>query len=102
MSAIPLHFGRRLHDYNVAQGVVELVRHCPLPPEEFKAIVNALLLRAAEFDRDGWYGMDSVEAGLLEAANCLDDVRGPGHERDARDEEQRQRDLRRFMFDGYR
>jgi hypothetical protein len=98
----PTLYGRRQHDFDIPQCIVELARHCPadqLTPQKFAAIVNALLLRAAEFDREGWYGMDSVEAGLLEAANCLDDVRGPGHEKRAAEEEQHQRELRQWAFE---
>jgi hypothetical protein len=101
----PTLYGRRQHDFDIPQCIVELIRGCPaqhLTPEKFKAAVNALLLKAADFDKAGWYGYDCVENGLLEASNCLDAVRGPGHEQEARDEEQRQRDMRGFMFEGYR
>ena len=96
------NFGRRLHDFNPAQAAVEILRACPLTPQDFKAVVNALVLRAAAYDQEGWYGMDSVEAGLLEAANCLEEVRGPGWEKRDDEEVQRQRELRAFMFEGYR
>jgi hypothetical protein len=101
----PTLYGRRQHDFDIPQCIVELIRGCPaqhLTPEKFKYVVNALVLLAEDFDKAGWYGYDSVADGLTEASGCLDDVRGPGHEQEARDEEQRQRDMRRFMFEGYR
>ena len=44
MSAPDL-YGRRLHDFNPAQAAVEILRVCPLTPEDFTAVVNALVLR---------------------------------------------------------
>lgn len=98
----PENYGRRKHDYDVGQCIVELVRHCPeaqLTPAAFKAIVNALVLRAEAFDKAGWWGMDCVADGLTEASGCLDDVRGPGHERRDAEDEQHQRELRRWAFE---
>lgn len=90
---------RTLSEFNAAQSIVELARHCPMTPEELKAIVNALVLRAAAYDQEGWYGMDSVEAGLLEAANFLEEVRGPGWEKRDQEDEQLQRELRQWAFE---
>lgn len=98
-------YGRRLHNFDVAQGIVELIRGCPdkqLTPEKFKAIVDALMLKADDFDKAGWWGFDCVADGLLEASGCLEDVRSPDAEKNAREEEQHQRELRAFMFEGYR
>jgi hypothetical protein len=96
------NFGRRLHDFNPAQAAVEILRACPLTPEDFTAVVNALVLRASEFDKEGWYGMDCVEWSLIDAADDLETVRGPGWEKRDDEEVQQQRDLRAFMFEGYR
>ena len=93
------NFGRRLHDFNPAQAAVEILRVCPLTPQDFNAVVNVLVLRAAAYDKDGWYGMDSVEAGLLEAANCLEGVRGPGWEKRDQEDEQHERELRQWAFE---
>ena len=95
-------YGRRLHDFDVAQGIVELIRGCPdkqLTPEKFKAIVDALMLKADDFDKAGWWGFDCVADGLLEASGALEDVRGPNHERVDAEEEQHQRELRQWVYE---
>lgn len=97
----PTKYGRRLHDFDIGQGIAELIRHCPADQlaAKFKPIVDALALRAADFDGEGWWGYDSVEAGLLEASGCLEDVRAPGHEKRDAEDEQHQRELRRWAFE---
>jgi hypothetical protein len=74
------NFGRRLHDFNPAQAAVEILRVCPLTPQDFQAVVNALALRASTFDGEGWFGMDCVEWSLIDAADDLETVRGPGND----------------------
>jgi hypothetical protein len=93
------NFGRRLHDFNPAQAAVEILRVCPLTPEDFQAVVNALVLRADEFYRDGWFGMGCVADSLGDATSHLEDVRGPGHERRDAEDEQHQRELRQWAFE---
>lgn len=93
------NFGRRLHDFNPAQAAVEILRVCPLTPEDFTAVVNALVLRASEFDKEGWHGMDCVEWSLLDAIDDLETVRGPGHEQRDAEDEQHQRELRQWAFE---
>lgn len=111
---------RTLHDWNAADHAIQILRDTHITPEQMAEVIqvtvkrylmskenlslliNELALQTGKMADAGWFGMDCVAAGLEEAAGCLPDVRGPGHEQEARDEEQRQRDMRRFMFEGYR
>lgn len=111
---------RTLHDWNAADHAIQILGDTHITPDQMSRIfqltvkrylmskenlsllINELALQTNRMADAGWWGMDCVAAGLEEAAGCLPDVRGPGHEQRDREEEEHQRDMRRFMEAGAR
>lgn len=113
-----LHPRRRESDFSPAQAAIDILRDTSvitheqmrellqmtikrhqLSAENMSLVVNELALQADRMADTGWWGMDCVAAGLEEAAGCLPDVRGPGHEQRDAEEERHQRELRQWAYE---
>lgn len=115
-----IHPRRRQSDWCPAQAAIEILRDTNLTqdqiaevlqltikkhklnPDTIALIVDELVLQTGSMADSGWFLMDDVAAAMEEASGCLLKVKDPSHERSREEEDRHQRELREFMFEGYR